>query len=182
MKNFSSIHPSDLEAGNSDEDKCTNVTAIVCAVCCGAAFFTIVLTAYITGIVGLAHTRNATLDPMCPPWYWHASLGMLLARICFAVFLCLINCCIQCCYDRPKAVAMCTTLIWLCFHFSMTISNTTITAAAIKAPNCTEAVRGTTDSSALLMDSGSIFIFVDWVCLILLCVRCCQKFEEMEEE
>ena len=130
MQKFSSVHPSDVETGNhkQDPDTCTSVIAIICAVCCGSALLAITFAAFVVGFVGLAHTRNATLDPMCPPGYWHSSLGMLLSRVFFGVFFSAIASCAQCCCGRKAAAAVCTTLVLLCFVFSMTISNTTITA------------------------------------------------------
>ena len=185
MQTFNSIHPYDPESGHENEKVETNVGCsvfgTVCLGCCCSVFFVIAFAAFIVGFVGLEHTRHATLDPMCPSGYWNSSLGLILSRVIFFIVFPVFVSCVNCCCGKGAAAA-CTTFIALCFSFSITVANTTITAGALNALNCTQAFRAAQDEDPLLIESGSLFIFVDWVGLILSFLLCLKRCNDMDEQ
>ena len=184
------VSPADLEAamGGMREEKSDivhRVAAFVSLGCCISVFTVFMLVAFIVGFVGLAHTQHVTLDPMCPAGYWSASLSLILTRIAFIILGCALTAAVKCCCSEDACMAVCTTLFGLCCTLSMTVANTTVTAAAWNAPNCTDAVRASRDADPLLMASGSLFIMLDFIFLILgcagACVMCCKSCGEAQE-
>ena len=148
------------------------VAYIICAGCCCSVFSVLVIAAHITAFVGLAHTQNVDLDPLCPPHYWNANMALLFMR--FIVFS--LTCCTVCASGAIKNMC-CTAAAIVCALvtiFSFAIADTTVTAQAWSALNCSEAVRAGRDADPLLMASGSLFVMIDWMLLLCACSTACR--------
>ena len=181
------VTPYDVEAGlkESTSEELHKTAAIVCLGCCISVFTVYTLAALIVGFVGLAHTQHVTLDPMCPAGYWTASLGLILLRILLFLLFVALAAAAQCFCNQSVFMPACLTVFGLCVTLSMTLANTAVTAQAWGAPNCTDAVRASRDADPLLMASGSLFIMLDWIVLMVCCAgactMCCKKCaEEMQ--
>lgn len=145
---------------------------ICCTAICCSVFVVIVIAAYITAFVGLAHTQNVDLDPMCPTNFWDGQITLLFLRlIAFILMICTL--CAVGFYQRifcTSALIVCTLITVLSFA----ITDTVVTAQAWYALNCSIAVRASRDADPLLMASGSLFIMIDWLMLICACSAACR--------
>jgi hypothetical protein len=148
------------------------------AICCGAICFSlfgvVVLAAHITAFVGLAHTQRVDLDPLCPAHYWDGQLALLILR--WSAFL-LAGCTLCLC----RSIAVCVAPIVCCALttiLTFAIADTTVTAQAWAALDCTEAIRAASRSAdPVLAASGSLFVLTDWLLLVCVCaasVRVCR--------
>jgi hypothetical protein len=156
---------------------------ICCTAICCSVFGVIVIAAHITAFVGLAHTQNVDLDPLCPAHYWDGQITLLFLRlIAFVLMACAL--CAVGCFQRifcTSALIVCTMVTVLSFA----IADTVVTAQAWSALNCSVAVRASRDADPLLMASGSLFVMIDWLMLICVCsaaCRTCRASAEVESD
>ena len=161
---------------NAKENMPTIVTFCAAMCCCSVLGITF-LAANITAFVGLAHTHQTDLDPLCPPYYWDASIILLLTRL--AVFS-LLGCTV-CTSNTSSRNVFCTASAVLCMLttvFTFAVVESIVNVQAWSALNCSTAVRGR-DADPLLIASGSIFVLVDWIMLICACClssnACCRR-------
>ena len=134
---------------------------------------TFAICANIIAFTGLSHTQHVVLDPLCPPGYWDISISLLFIR--FAVY-CLVAFSMCCSREiRGARCFMSVTVLALLTIFSVAVSDSVVTDQAIKALNCSTALRAGKDSHPLLIVSGSMFVAFDWFLCLCVCCTCRSK-------
>jgi len=154
----------------------------VFTICLTALTIMLMLSGFITEFVGISHARYSdAVNHHCPSKYWESTVGWFSLRI--VLWLVFIVAAVVC-YVENVTPYPTTLLIWGCIPLLMlTLANTSLTAQAWEAADCTRAMlEADRSADPLIAAGGSLLMIVDWIMLLTSLVWVAVNFHDQSEE